>query len=157
MGQRLDWLDAVAADAAARLSLPTPLVSPQVPIDLCDDGTEVLALEEALLRPGPLGDPGAEFAVLGPDMAEYFDDYELADCLPGAWPLALDGGGGFSCLDLRDVAAGDARNDGSAPVIWSQAGNFGMSLRACRIWWRGRAIACDARSHCGSCSRQRRD
>ena len=127
MGLSLDWLDAVAADAAARLSLPTPLVFPQILIDLCDDGTEVFALEEALLRPGPLGDPGAEFGVLGADMAEYFDDYEFADYLPGAWPLALGGGGGFFCLDLRDVAAGHARNDGSAPVIWSHAGNFGWA------------------------------
>jgi hypothetical protein len=125
--QSLSWLASIALDAAARLSLPTALVLPDALLELCADGIEVLMLEEALLPPGPLGDPGAAFGVLGSDMAAYFDDYEFAHYLPGAWPLALDGGGGFFCLDLREVAAGRAPNDGSAPVIWSHAGNLGWA------------------------------
>lgn len=66
-----------------------------------------------------VGDRYAEFGWLGAEMAAVFRDYELAEYLPGAVPIAFDGGGGLYLLDMR---AG--RNDGAGPVVWSHAGSL---------------------------------
>lgn len=125
MGDALAWVVSVGASAALRLGMSEPLRFPAVLIDLCAAGIDELVLDEARLPKGPLAEPDPGFGLLGPDMTDYFDSYEFAVYMPGAWPVALDGGGGFFCLDLRDVAGGQAANDGSAPIVWAHAGNLG--------------------------------
>ncbi|OZV77009.1 hypothetical protein CA850_24895 [Micromonospora echinospora] len=66
------------------------------------------------------GDRYAEFGWCGAQMAEISCDYEFADYMPAAVPLAFDGGGGLYLLDAR---AG--RNDGRQPVVWSHSGSLG--------------------------------
>ncbi|MBS1699185.1 MAG: SMI1/KNR4 family protein, partial [Actinobacteria bacterium] len=61
---------------------------------LCGDGVELVGLEEPRIPRGLLGDPNPEFGVLGADMTTYFDEDDSAEAMPGAWPPALDGGGG---------------------------------------------------------------
>lgn len=127
MAYDVGWLGGIAADAAAGLHLAEPLVLPTRLIDLCRDGVEILALDPTRLPHTPLLTPDPEFGILGADMTEYFDAYGFAEWMPGAWPLALDGGGGFFCLDLRAVTAGTAPNDGTAPIVWSHASNLGWT------------------------------
>lgn len=118
-----EWLDAVAAEAARWLGLPTPLVFPPALAELFE--SELVLLDEERVPVSPSSTPAPEFGVLGADMPAYFSDYEFDEYLPGAWPVALDGAGGFYCLDLRSVIAGGAPNDGAAPLVWSHSGNLG--------------------------------
>lgn len=124
MAERTRTIDAVAADAATRLGLKCALTFPSRLVELLDAEVELLILEKSKLPRGLFGEPDIEFAVLGPGMTECFDDYGFARWLPGAWPLAFDGGGGLYCLDLREVVARRAPNDGSAPIVWAHAGNL---------------------------------
>jgi len=119
------WLDSVARAAGERIGLAEPLAFPEALIALFAVGVEAIALTDGEFVNGPLGGPHLELGLFGQDMVAYFDDYEFATYMPGAMPLGFDGGGGFFCLDLREVAAGRASDDGSAPVVWSHAGNLG--------------------------------
>lgn len=76
-----------------------------------------------------------ELGWLGLDMGDFVTEYEFGEYMPGALPVALDGGGGFYCLDTRT-----APNDGMQPVVWSHSGNLGW--RADEV----RAIAADFES-----------
>lgn len=46
--------------------------------------------------------------------------YELPDYMPGALPIAFDGGGGIYLFDMRA-----SPTDGEYPVVWSHATNLG--------------------------------
>lgn len=118
-----EWLADVAAEAARLLGLSAPLVFPPALVELF--GSELVFFDAERIPEGRYSTPAPEFGVLGADMPTYFTDYEFADFFPGAWPLALDGSGGFYCLDLRGVISGSAPNDGLAPLVWSHAGNLG--------------------------------
>lgn len=123
------WVRPVADAAAIRVGMAEPVRFPEVLIDYCAGDVEALALDAARLPRSEILEADPEFGILGSDMVDYFDSYGFDEWMPGAWPLALDGGGGFFCLDLRDVAAGRAANDGSAAVVWSHAGNLGWARR----------------------------
>lgn len=118
-----EWLQGVQAEAARLLGLPAPLVFPPVLVD--PFSAELVFFAADRIPEGQYSTPLPEFGVLGAEMPAYFTDYEFSEYFPGAWPLALDGGGGFYCLDLRDLVAGVAPNDGSASLVWSHAGNLG--------------------------------
>lgn len=120
-----DWLPDVMTEAGRLLGLAEPLVFSAVLVDLFSSGAEILSLAPGTIPDGRHATPEPEFGVLATAMPTYFTDYEFADYLPGAWPLALDGAGGFYCLDLRELVAGRSVNDGSAALVWSHAGNLG--------------------------------
>ena len=119
------WLDEVAAEAGRLLGLPAPLVFPPSLVEVFAAGAETPLLDGAAIPEGRYATPAPEFGVLGADMPAYFSDYEFAEYMAGAWPLALDGAGGFYCLDLRAVMAGAAPDDGSAPLVWAHSGSLG--------------------------------
>lgn len=85
-------------------------------ITLAVEGIELIELEPSWTSDLPL----PEFGFLAADMVDFYDDYEFGEWIPGAWPLALDGGGGFFCLDLRAANA-----DEEIPVVWVHASNLG--------------------------------
>lgn len=117
-------IEAIEADVAEALGAPEPLALPPVLVELLTTGVEILTLEPGRFR-AISSAIGEELGLLGRDTVAYLDDYEFAEYLPGAVPLALDGSGGFFCLDVRGVLDGSADNNGGAPVIWSHAGNLG--------------------------------
>ena len=119
------WLPGVSTQAGQLLGLLEPLRLPTSFITLVASGVDVITLDPTGIPTSRSAAPQPEFGALGRDMPAYFIDYEFAQYLPGAWPLALDGGGGFYCLDLRDVVAGRAPNDGTVPLVWSHAGSLG--------------------------------
>ncbi|MFS0911628.1 SMI1/KNR4 family protein [Microbacterium sp. 179-I 3D2 NHS] len=125
------WLDALADEAGRMLHLGAPVTFPQPLRALMRTAAPSFALDAARLPEGRWSSPAPEFGPLGADMADYYRDYEFAEYMPGAWPLALDGSGGFYCLDLREVIAGTRANDGSAPVVWSHAGSLGWDDDQC--------------------------
>lgn len=120
-----EWLAAVGSEAAHLLGLAGPLVFHPALVELFK--SELVFLDEERIPEGPYSTPAPEFGVLGADMPDYFNDYEFDEYLSGAWPIALDGAGGFYCLDLRSVIAGTALNDGAAPLVWSHSGNLGWN------------------------------
>jgi hypothetical protein len=69
-----------------------------------------------------------EFGWLGLDMADYLTAYEFSEYMPGALPIALDGGGGFYALDCRS----DGVNR-SQPIVWSHSGNLGWESDEHRV------------------------
>lgn len=127
MLNHIAWIDAIAKAAAEHVGLREPVQFPDSLLCLFAANIELLTLNEARLPTGSFSTPAPEFALLGPDMPDYSDEYEFATYMPGAWPLALDGSGGFFCLDLREVVAARSANDGSAPIVWSHAGSLGWT------------------------------
>lgn len=125
----IHWSPAIGAEAGALLGMGRPLVFPSPLIDLSAAGHETLTLDPALLPVSRYCAPLPEFGILGVDMPAYYNDHEFPRYLPGAWPLALDGGGGFYCLDLRTVLAGSRTDESTAPLVWSHAGNLGWGLQ----------------------------
>lgn len=123
--------ECLSLEASQRMNSPQPVVFPRIMEELLRLKTPTLLLDEQLLvdglDEGLLSEPEPEFGFLGTEMAQYFDDYEFERWMPGAWPVALDGAGGFYCLDLRGVLNGTEPNDGSVPVVWSHAGNLGWN------------------------------
>lgn len=124
---RPEWLDGVLVQAAGLLGLSEPLVLPATVVELLASDVEVVLLDESDVPGGPGRTPRPELGLLGPDMPGAFHDYELAEYLPGAWPLALDGAGGLYCLDLRPGVAGASGPGDPAPLVWSHAGNLGWA------------------------------
>ncbi|GAV98583.1 hypothetical protein CS176_2813 [Corynebacterium glutamicum] len=116
MNEIPEWLTLVSVEAGKRLGLPGPLVFPPELITLAVEGIELIELEPSWTSDFPL----PEFGFLAADMVDFYDDYEFSEWIPGAWPLALDGGGGFFCFDLRAANA-----DGEIPVVWVHASNLG--------------------------------
>ncbi|WP_333779685.1 SMI1/KNR4 family protein [Saccharopolyspora indica] len=108
-------LAAVRAALAERLGLPEPFVLPPGLAELLSSGVQACIRETE--------DDHVEFGWLGADSAAYYDDYQFAAYMPGAVPIALDGGGGFYVLDVRG-----GRNDGDHPVVWSHAGSLGWDV-----------------------------
>ncbi|MCL2467973.1 MAG: hypothetical protein FWF02_09625 [Micrococcales bacterium] len=124
-------VERLGREAADALGLADTVLLPAALTDLLVRGVETVVLGDAGVA--SLGDLGAsELDLLGTDMADYYRSYEFATYMPGAWPLALDGGGGFFCLDLRGLVSGEHVNDGRYPIVWSHAGNLGWGdyLRA---------------------------
>ncbi|PWD52535.1 SMI1/KNR4 family protein [Serinibacter arcticus] len=112
------------AELGEALELTEPVALPPVLVELLTAGVELLTLESGRLS--AVDDRVRdELGLLGRDTGAYLADYEFAEYMPGAAPIALDGAGGFFCLDLRAVVAGEAENDGGAPLVWSHAGNLG--------------------------------
>ena len=123
-------IEAIEADVAEALDAPEPIALPPVLVELLTAGVEILTLEPGKFR--AIGSfIGEELGLLGRDTVAYLDDYEFAEYLPGAVPIALDGGGGFFCLDVREVLDGSAENNGGAPIVWTHAGNLGWEPDAC--------------------------
>lgn len=118
--------------AAERLNSSRPIVFPHILRELLVSGVQTLILDVDQLTESldsrMLNEPEPEFGILGNNMAQYFDDYQFEEWMPGAWPIALDGAGGFYCLDLRGVLSGAEPNNGSAAVVWSHAGTLGWAI-----------------------------
>ena len=124
------WIEDAPHEAARLLGLTGPLVLPAPLLELFAAETGLLALDAEMLPTGVYANPAPQFGVLGQDMPAYFVDYEFAEYMPGAWPIALDGAGGFYALDTRALAGSD---DGRIPLVWSHGGNLG--------WGQGEHVA----------------
>lgn len=124
-----DWLDAARRDATAALGLNDGIVFPAALVEFWDQGVAELILEEEALPSPALAEPAPELSLFGDQMLAFFTGYEIAEYLPGAWPLGFDGAGGLYCLDLRAVIAGAAPNDGSMPLVWAHSGSLGWGER----------------------------
>lgn len=93
------------------LGLAEPFVLPPMLSELLAAGVVLCSRSD--------GEAYAEFGWLGAEMAQVALDYEIPQYMPGAVPLAFDGGGGLYLLDARGGA-----NDGRQPVVWSHAGSL---------------------------------
>lgn len=124
--EEIEGIELAVADA---LDLAEPLALPPVLVDLLTAGVEVLTVQPEHMPGG--GRIGNELGLLGRETGAYLDDYEFAQYMPGAVPIALDGSGGFFCLDARAVLDGSADNDGGAPLVWSHADDLGWNEGAC--------------------------
>jgi hypothetical protein len=67
-----------------------------------------------------------EFEWLGTRMPAYYEGYAFDSYMPGAVPIALDGGGGAWCLDARAAAGADH------PVVWVHTGTLSWTDGAWR-------------------------
>ena len=102
-------------DLASALGLPGLFALPPLLVEMLELGVTWCSRTAA--------DRYAEFGWLGPDMADAYRDYEFAEYMPAAIPVALDGGGGFYLLDARS-----GRNDGRQEIVWSHSGSLGWDL-----------------------------
>ncbi|GAB3256031.1 SMI1/KNR4 family protein [Kineosporia babensis] len=104
-------------------STPSPgqPMLPSALADLLAEGVGLVTLDPGAL---PSGLESAELGLLGSpeQMAGFYETYEFGIYMPGAWPFALDGGGGFFALDLRAITSSSTEN---APVVWAHSGNLG--------------------------------
>ncbi|RMI12922.1 SMI1/KNR4 family protein [Cellulomonas triticagri] len=94
--------------------------TPDALLRLLRAGVEHVALDPDRLPNSPGGTPLPELGLLGPAASGIAEEHDFAEAMPGAWPIALDGGGGFYALDLRATADADG-----AAVVWSHGGDLG--------------------------------
>ncbi|MGG5258633.1 hypothetical protein [Phycicoccus avicenniae] len=119
------WVVEMSVEAGRLLGLVEPLVLPAALIEGQRGGADFLLLDGAALPAGPFGPLETEFQAEGSNGPAIFSAYSFSRYMPGAWPVGMDGSGGFYCLDLRGVATGSGPNDGTAPLVWVHAGNLG--------------------------------